>query len=353
MVTFRDITIAMWTLAGLCVLLTFGRYTIRWRMSLQFHKDDIAHLCALGWLLIFCSVTQALFVPTEVMLKSLEIPGAGPPLAAISEFCKLQTAQGATFYFLHWTVKFAFLLFYRELFWVSRTFIRAWWCVATFVLAGLVVAITGMMTQRDLVGRIDDTSRSSSEAFDPRWLLHLAVCARHNEYQQVARVYICVANVSTDLAVMVLPLGMLRKLRVRKTQKLGLVLVFSVSLLTIALELFRFVRNIEGDRTTNNMLYAVINANLTVIISCIPTYRSLWSLWQKSRSKRPSQSSLEGYARPRKSIQKFLGVESDLDLLDTTYNKGPAMPLQELPRFHSYGNLPSLPPTDRPPSYSV
>lgn len=149
----------MWTLTGLCVLLTVGRYAIRFKVSLRFYKDDFAHLCALAWLVIFCAVTQALFTPTQIMLKSL-VHEVEPPLATISEFCKLQTAQGASFYFLHWTVKLSFLLFYRELFWVSQTFIRAWWCVTAFVLLGLGVALAGIMTQRGPIKRMDDPSMS-------------------------------------------------------------------------------------------------------------------------------------------------------------------------------------------------
>jgi len=149
----------MWTLTGLCIFLTAGRYAIRFKVSLRFYKDDVVHLCALGWLIIFCSITQALFIPTKIMLRSLEVPVAEPPPAVISEFCRLQTAQGATFYLLHWSVKLAFLLFYRELFWISRVFIRAWWCVAVFVLLGLAVAIAGIMTQRGPIKRMDDPSK--------------------------------------------------------------------------------------------------------------------------------------------------------------------------------------------------
>ncbi|KAH7399493.1 hypothetical protein BKA66DRAFT_565563 [Pyrenochaeta sp. MPI-SDFR-AT-0127] len=335
MVTFRDITIVMWTLASLCILLTIGRYVIRYRVSLRFYKDDFAHLFALAWLIIFCSITQAMFAPTHVMLRSVVLETAPPP-ETISEFCRLQTAQGATFYLLHWTVKLAFLLFYRELFWVSSSFIRAWWCVATFVFLGLGVALAGIMTQRGPINRMDDPT----------------ICATHNAYQQQARVYICVANVSTDLAVMLLPLGMLRQLRIRKTQKIGLILVFSVCLLTIALELFRFVRNLTGDETTNNVLYAVINANLTVIISCTPTYRSLWKLWQKSRKRTSSgESSSEGYARPRKSIQKLVYVETNFSWSERITG-GPAIPLQDLGQGPSSSTLQPLQPVARPPSYT-
>lgn len=157
---------------------------------------------------------------------------------------------------------------------------------------------------------------------------------------------------STDIAVMLLPLGILRKLRIRKTQKLGLVLVFSVCLLTIALELFRFVRNITGDETTNNVLYAVINANLVVIISCTPTYRSLWKLWQKSRPKTASAtSSSEGYARPRKSVQKPLVFDSGESLLESRGSGSPVLPLQSFQQTESPWEPQRLQPVARPPSY--
>ncbi|KAL6711806.1 hypothetical protein ACN47E_002849 [Coniothyrium glycines] len=323
----------MWVLSGVCILLTAGRYMIRWKVSLRLQKDDVAHLFALVWLIIFCAVTQALFEPTKIMLQSLEIPGAETPLDTISEFCRLQTAQGATFYLLHWTVKLAFLLFYRDLFWVSRNFIRAWWTVATFVLVGLVVALAGILTQRGPINRMDDPT----------------VCAQHNNYQQVARIYICVANVSTDLAVMILPMPILRRLRIRKTQKLGLVLVFSVCLLTIALELFRFLRNITGDDTTNNILYAVINANLTIVISCTPAYRSLWTLWQNS--KRLAERASLGSARPRQSTQKLPQVGAEHMQATDAHRAGCQVSVLGRGRDESFGRVPPPRTAERPPSY--
>lgn len=130
---------------------------------------------------------------------------------------------------------------------------------------------------------------------------------------------------------MLLPLGMLCKLRIRKSQKIGLVLGFSVCLLTIGLELFRFVRNMNGDTTANNVLYAVINANLTIMISCSPTYRSLWSLWQKSRAGTSSNESLtEAHAYPRHIVQKPAIDETDISCSESTYNEELSFPLQKI-----------------------
>ena len=86
-------------------------------------------------------------------MKSLKVSISA---STIRQFCQLQTAQGVAFYLLNWTVKIAFLLFYRELFWISRSFIRAWWCVLAFVLIGLGVALAGILTQRGPITKIAD-----------------------------------------------------------------------------------------------------------------------------------------------------------------------------------------------------
>jgi hypothetical protein len=142
----------MWSLASLCILLTLGRYVIRYRVSLNFKMDDIAHLCALGWLIVFASVTQAMFSPTKELLTDPD-----PPSNAVVAFGRLQTAQGSSYYLLHWTVKLAFLLLYRELFWISKQFIRAWWCVAAFVLIGFGIALAGILTQHGAINKVVST----------------------------------------------------------------------------------------------------------------------------------------------------------------------------------------------------
>ncbi len=121
---------------------------------------------------------------------------------------------------------------------------------------------------------------------------------------------------------------MLRKLPIRKTQKFGLVLVFSVCIFTIALEMFRFIKNILGDDSTNNVLYAIINANLTVIISCIPTYRSLWKLWRKARRGNSGSASDSSTGASRQSVRQQK-IASNFDWSDSiTSRQRPAVPLR-------------------------
>ncbi len=151
----------MWTLAGLCLLLTVGRYAIRYKVSMRLYRDDFVHLCAFFWLIVFAALTQASFPATQAILES-EVFHTPASSTTIVEFCRLQTAQGVSFYLLHWTVKIAFMLFYKELFWISRSFIRAWWCVLAFVLVGLAVALAGILTQRGPITKIADPRMSSS-----------------------------------------------------------------------------------------------------------------------------------------------------------------------------------------------
>jgi hypothetical protein len=148
---------------------------------------------------------------------------------------------------------------------------------------------------------------------------------------------------------MVLPMPTIYKLQIRNTQKLWLVLVFSVCLITIALEIFRLIQNLRGDETLNNVLFAVLNASLTVIISCTPTYRSLWTLYRKrqlenSEAYKRSASS----TRSRRDEPKAFSVDPDWS--KAAHGDEPAMPLHNFDQRRSNCDLRPLQPAVWAPS---
>ena len=98
---------------------------------------------------------------------------------------------------------------------------------------------------------------------------------------------------------MILPLFMLPQLRINISQKLGLAFIFMICFVTIGLELLRIIQSIHPGIMAAHVLYGVLTANLTVIISCIPTYRSLLGVRRTIRESRYAfwGSSLE----PRRS----------------------------------------------------
>ena len=85
---------------------------------------------------------------------------------------------------------------------------------------------------------------------------------------------------------MILPLFMLPQLRIDISQKLGLAFIFMICFVTIGLELLRIIQSIHPGIMAAHVLYGVLTANLTVIISCIPTYRSLLGVRRNVRESR-------------------------------------------------------------------
>jgi hypothetical protein len=150
----------MWTLEALCIVLTAGRYFIRYKVRHRFYADDYTHLAALIWLTISNIFVQLMFPPARIVL--LGPPDVKPPEDQVDKFRKLQTVMSITFYVSQFCVKFSFLLFYKELFWVSERFMRAWWCVATFVFLGFWVIMAGSLTQCGPVQHIVDGGECGS-----------------------------------------------------------------------------------------------------------------------------------------------------------------------------------------------
>lgn len=80
---------------------------------------------------------------------------------------------------------------------------------------------------------------------------------------------------------MALPFWMLGDLKITMPQKLGLAIIFSVAIVCIALDIVRVVEAISQ----NQALYTVIEINMVVVVSCLPTYRTLIGLRKRKRSR--------------------------------------------------------------------
>lgn len=274
----------MWTLEALCIVLTVGRYYIRYKVRHRFYPDDYLHLAALIWLTISNAFVEAMFPPARILFDGP--PGVKPPTSEVDKFRKLQTVMSITFYISQFCVKFSFLLFYRELFWVSQRFMRAWWVVATFVFLAFWAIMAGSLTQCGPVSHIVDACKFLSILTGITVSRNSASCAAHKQYQHDARIYMSVMNVTTDFAIIIFPMFMLPKLNVRLSQKIGLALLFSMGYVTIALEIARVTWAIKGGLIANNAFYGVLSACFAVIVSCVPTYRSLFGIERKTKGDR-------------------------------------------------------------------
>jgi hypothetical protein len=71
---------------------------------------------------------------------------AVPSPAILIEFLQIQSAQSILFFSCVYSIKAAFLAFYRQLFGSNEWFIRAWWLVSAFTIASYIASITGSIT---------------------------------------------------------------------------------------------------------------------------------------------------------------------------------------------------------------
>ncbi|MCJ1307803.1 hypothetical protein MMC25_001451 [Agyrium rufum] len=147
-IPIRNLTAANWVLTGTAVLLSAGRFGIRYKTQRGFHADDYTHLLALLGLLAF-SITYQLGFPTFIDVVEISdgtVPEPADFDAVVKRYRQYQTAVSITEWVTLWAVKFTFLLFYRLLFSVSKGFRTAWWLIFVFTALAFWVPITGVLT---------------------------------------------------------------------------------------------------------------------------------------------------------------------------------------------------------------
>ena len=75
---------------------------------------------------------------------------------------------------------------------------------------------------------------------------------------------------------------MLKDLKIGTPKKLGLAFIFSFAIVCIALDIVRVAEAISQ----NQALYTILEINLVVVISCLPTYRTLLGVRKRMQSRR-------------------------------------------------------------------
>ncbi|KAL8952438.1 MAG: hypothetical protein Q9183_007387 [Haloplaca sp. 2 TL-2023] len=187
-----------------------------------------------------------------------------------------------------------FLLFFRLLFDVSKTFIRWWWAAVALTFATFWVCIGSTFT---LCGSASD-------------LYNFEKCGSEQALQDVRATYKywCALNVGTDLVVIALPLTMLYNLQLRLSQKLTLAAVFSLAFLVAIVDIIRTVESLQDGTFSGVALWSSIEVTVAVIVASLPLYKTLIS--RKGRqgllSKLSGDRSKDG--SPASTERRFFGV---------------------------------------------
>ena len=86
---------------------------------------------------------------------------------------------------------------------------------------------------------------------------------------------------------MVLPLWMIRGLKMRTKKRIGLACLFSLALIVIALDCFRIAFGDGGGIISLACLWDVLEPSIAVIVSALITYRALFPSAGKSSKRKP------------------------------------------------------------------
>lgn len=137
-----------WALTGTASVLTVGRFGLRGYISRRLYGDDAVHLFALV-ILIAHGFTNRTTDDAKADLVVLSAPKLRTSEAdLVAQYQRVQRLNTVNNCFLHlvfWTVKFAFLLFYYQIFKISPNFKRVWWAVLAFTFATFWVPIGGVI----------------------------------------------------------------------------------------------------------------------------------------------------------------------------------------------------------------
>lgn len=275
-------------MTGVCGGLTIGRYGLRWYNAHRFYWDDAIHLLAYAVLVVHGGTNQVTAdakAQLAIDENSSSHTSTDVLLAQFKYTNHVGTVNNVFLYLVFWIVKVAFLFFYRQLFKSSRLFNRVWWGVLVFTIVTYFIPFAGVLAT--CAGA--DTVAA--------WKL----CNSSTQARAIKLEYSCAINVLTDLLIMALPLYMLKDLKMNIKQKVSLALMFSLAIFCVALDILRVVEAVAS----NQALYTVLEINMVVIISCLPTYRSLLLIRIKQRERKASRYGLSS-GRSRRSGSKAL-----------------------------------------------
>ncbi|KAL8849248.1 MAG: hypothetical protein Q9221_005778 [Calogaya cf. arnoldii] len=301
-VSVEGLNALLWTLTAVAIVLSIGRFTIRYATAGRFHLDDASHLLSL-LLLIGLAAAYTTGFPYSVRIARINRKEEVPPPPTdpfYRKYLQLRLVVTLLVFMVLWSVKATFLIFYRLLFDVSRTFIRMWWAAVALVFATFWVCIGSTLT---LCG-------SASDLFD------FKKCSSPEKLHDIRATYKywCALNVGTDLIVLILPLFMIYGLQLRTSQKIVLTAIFSLGLLVALVDILRTFESLQSGTFSGVALWSSLEVTIAVIVASLPLYRVL--ITRKGRRSLLSRLSMERYKNmddnsPGATERKGLASESD------------------------------------------
>ncbi|TLD26401.1 hypothetical protein PspLS_05141 [Pyricularia sp. CBS 133598] len=294
--SYRDLMILIWVLWTIALFATLFRGISQYVLQRRLHADDYwaigGFLCLTAMAALATTIMQRLFVAIGYFQAIDSDPFAALPLN-FSEFIdnmtsslKAMFASMIVFWTTLWTAKYSILFFVKRVVNGLPGYMQAWWaCFALVTLLYLACIVSLFMTCMPL---------------QKYWtILGEPNCYGPNDIgrAQGSLIFATVADIIADIAIMILPLNLLRKLMIPRGAKAGLFFIFSLGTIII---IFAFIRLSQAVRSMEQVSGDIKEATKTpvilsqwgflecavgIIVAMLPAFRFLFSKNRANASK--------------------------------------------------------------------
>ncbi|KAH6616834.1 hypothetical protein C7974DRAFT_402526 [Boeremia exigua] len=280
-----------------------------------------------GWLLVgylfFLALCLCIAIKAGVIIRVVAVQEGRMELYPASAYEAFDAQRAYLFiapalWLSLWSIKFALLAFYKKILANVLLYTRLWWAVLVYcvltLISSLVLHITSCPTPKS-------------------WFV-LNACTYSGAVVQRTAISFWqsfAVDLTSDLMIMLLPIGLVRNLQLPLAQKMSIIALFSLGGLCI---LASILRSTEARRTTGSnrshqpmltwlSLWSVIEASVAIIVGCGPGfYRKATSV---SNSRETPYYNMEGCTKGSKGQNpKEIGNGSVLMNPIASKDSGPA-----------------------------
>ncbi|KUJ07657.1 uncharacterized protein LY89DRAFT_631275 [Mollisia scopiformis] len=269
----RQFTLLTWFMWGTGLLLTTLRFAVRYHYFRDFFWDDFFQVIGMLSLTALAVVTQ--LQRDKIYALKAAAPPDGDPAErtykhvitdATRDQAKLQFASIFLFWICLWAIKGSLLMFYRRLFYNLPKYMKWWWaaavaCIATFI----ACVLTNFLECLPMSHRFELDLQGS--------------CPTDNGIRFVATT--TTLDILTDIFLMALPIKLLIGLRISMKQKIGVGVMFTLSILIVIFsairvsEIYTSLSQLDPNLNVSLALWSILEAAVAVVVGALPSLKSL------------------------------------------------------------------------------
>ncbi|KAL4965296.1 uncharacterized protein BDV14DRAFT_199993 [Aspergillus stella-maris] len=259
----RAFLIVQWSFTAVASLFVIGRLGIRFSLYRRLFLDDFLVIFAWATLLSTTTIWQ---IKATLLYRFYEVKPWPPEFyAQYMDFTRYYVVFGLLFYTGLWSVKISVLAFFRKLGSKIRSH-RIWWWVVLGLTVALGIVAIGIQVYQGSLRNGHWTESYSSSTTRVRQ-------QNPNFYTQ------CVCDLVSDLLILSIPILIIWPIKMPLRKKIVLLILFSMTLLIMAVAIIRVAVNTSSDRTLDITwlnLWCSVEVATAIMVACVASFRQLF-----------------------------------------------------------------------------